>query len=213
VSPLGLRPTSWRAARFIAVDVETTGLDPRHDELISFAAVPIDRARIVAERAVAGLVRPERSPAPRSVEIHGLRAVDLAHAPPVAEALRPLAAALPGHIPVAHFAWVERRFLAPRLRSAGGRFPRRIVDTALLWRLLSIDRGEGDPGTRSLAAVASALGLPVHRQHEAEGDALTTAQAFLALATHLEAQGHGSVSTLTGARWHVRGWQLLHERG
>jgi DNA polymerase-3 subunit epsilon len=208
-----LRSTSWRAARFIALDVETTGLDPRHDEVISFAAVPIDRARILARRAVTGLVRPERSPPPRSVEIHGLRAADLADAPPAAEALRPLAVALRSHIPVAHFAWVERKFLGPRLRSAGAHLPRRIVDTALLWRLLSIDRGEGDPGTRSLSAVASALGLPVHRQHEADGDALTTAQAFLALATHLEAHGRGSVATLTAARWHVRGWQLFHGRG
>ena len=207
------RAKSWRAARFIAVDVETTGLDPRHDEVISFAAVPVERARIVAERAVAGLVRPERSPPPRTIEIHGLRAADLVGAPPAPEALRPLAAALRGRIPVAHSAWVERAFLAPRLRSAGARLPRRMVDTALLWRLLCIDRGEGDPGTTSLSDVASALGLPVHRRHEAEGDALTTAQAFLALATHLEAHGRGSVPVLVGARWHVRGWQLFHEFG
>ena len=88
-----------------------------------------------------------------------------------------------------------------------------MVDTALLWRLLCIDRGEGDPGTTALSDVASGLGLPVHRQHEAEGDALTTAQVFLALATHLEAHGRGSVPVLVGARWHVRGWQLFHEFG
>jgi DNA polymerase-3 subunit epsilon len=207
------RRTSWRNARFIVVDVETTGLDPRRDEVVSFAAVPIERARIAAPDAVAGLVRPERSPPPRSVEIHGLRAADLEDAPPAPDALRPLAGLLRGEIPVAHSAWVERAFLAPRLRSAGGRLPRRMVDTALLWRLLCIDRGEGDPGTTSLSAVASALGLPVHRPHEAQGDALTTAQAFLALATHLEAHGRGTVRALTGARWHVRGWQLFHELG
>ena len=208
-----LRTTSWRAARFLVLDVETTGLDPRTDEVISFAAVPVERARILAERAVAGLVRPQRSPPARSVEIHGILAADLSDAPPAPEALRPLANVLRGQIPVAHSAWVERAFLARRLRSAGGRLPRRMIDTALLWRLLCIDRGEGDPGTTSLSAVASALGLPVHRPHEAQGDALTTAQAFLALATHLEAHGRGTVRTLTGARWHVRGWQLFHERG
>ena len=70
----------------------------------------------------------------------------------------------------------------------------------------------GRPGPRSLAELAASLGLPAHRPHDAEGDALTTAQAFLALATHLEAHGRGTVAALTGAGWLVRAWRLVHER-
>jgi DNA polymerase III subunit epsilon len=205
--------TSWRAARFVAIDVETTGLDPRRDEVISFAAVPIERGRLVPREAVAGLVRPETPPSPASIEIHGLRAADLDAAPPAARALAPLAEALQGRMPVAHAAWVERAFLGPRLRAYGRRLPRAIVDTMMLWRLLCIQRGDGDPGPCGLSDVASELGLPVHRPHEAEGDALTTAQAFLALATHLEAHGRESVRALAGAHWYVRAWRLWHGRG
>ena len=75
--------------------------------------------------------------------------------------------------------------------------------------MLSIERGEPDPGICSLSVIAGALGLPAHRPHEAEGDALTAAQAFLAMATHLEGR-HGTVRALTGARRDVRGWQLWH---
>jgi DNA polymerase-3 subunit epsilon len=117
---------------------------------------------------------------------------------------------MPGRTPVAHAAWVERAFLRGPLGALGTRLPRRVVDTALLWRLLSIQRGDGDPGWCALATVAQGLGLPAHRPHVAEGDALTTAQAFLALATHLEARGRGSVRELTGAGWFLRGWRLLH---
>jgi DNA polymerase III subunit epsilon len=203
----------WRAARFAVVDVETTGLDPRHDEVISFAAVPIEQARIVAGETVRGLVRPTVAPPGSSVEIHGLRAADLAAAPPPDEAFMPLVTALRGRIPVAHAAWVERSFLRPRLRPLGYRLPRRVLDTALLWRALCIQRGEGDPGPRPLSEVARGLGLPVHRSHDAEGDALTTAQVFLALATHLDAAGRGSVRALAGARWQVRAWRLWHDTG
>jgi DNA polymerase-3 subunit epsilon len=73
---------SWRTARFIVVDVETTGLDPRRDEVISFAAVPVESGRVIAGQAVSGLVRPPAPLSPRSIEIHGLRAQDLAAAPP-----------------------------------------------------------------------------------------------------------------------------------
>jgi len=202
--------TSWRAARFVAVDVETTGLDRRRDEVLSFAAVPIDGGRVRAGAAVTGLVRPAQRPSPASVEIHGLRAVDLAAAPAAPEAFVPLVAALEGRIPVAHAAWMERDFLRPRLRPLGFRMSRRIVDTAVLWRALCIARGDGDPGWSALAAVAMAVDLPSHRPHVAAGDALTTAQVFLALATHLEANGSGTVRALATARWSVRAHRLWH---
>jgi DNA polymerase III subunit epsilon len=142
---------SWRAARFIVIDVETTGLDPRTDEVLSFAAVPVDRGRIVARDAVHGLVRPASPPPARSIEIHGLRPDDLAAAPPAATALAPLAAAVSGRVPVAHIAWIERMFLRRHLRALGQRLPRRMVDTALLWRLLCVERGGGDPGACELS--------------------------------------------------------------
>ena len=209
------RPTAWRAARFLAVDVETTGLDARRDEVISFAAVPVEGGRIVAAGAVRGLVRPAAGPPAPSIEIHGLRAADLAAAPVAPEALAPLVSALEGRVPVAHAAWVERAFLGPHVRSLGARLSRRIVDTALLWRLLCVERGDPDPGFCALAEVASALSLPAHRPHEAEGDALTTAQAFQALATHLEEHGHGTVRALAGADRSLRAsrfWTAPGER-
>jgi DNA polymerase-3 subunit epsilon len=201
---------SWRRARFAVVDLETTGLDPRRDEVLSFAAVLIEGGRIVAGGTVTGLVRPETAPPGSSIEIHGLRAADLAAAPAAPEALAPLAAALRERVPIAHAAWVERDFLRPRLRALGFAMPRRIIDTAVLWRALCIARGEGDPGWCSLSALAAALELPSHRPHVAEGDALTTGQAFLALATHLEDRGRGSVRALTGAERTVRTHRLWH---
>jgi DNA polymerase III subunit epsilon len=206
------RRTSWRAARFVVVDLETTGLDPRRDGVISFAAVPVEGGRIVVGETVTGLVRPAAPPPPPSIEVHGLRAQDLAAAAPPPGALEPLVRAMRDRILVAHVAGIERAFLRPHLRLPERWLPRRAVDTALLWRLLGIHRGEGDPGPCSLAELAASLGLPAHRPHDAEGDALTTAQAFLALATHLEAHGRGTVAALTGAGWFVRAWRLVHER-
>jgi DNA polymerase-3 subunit epsilon len=197
---------SWREARFIAIDVETTGLDPRRDEVISFAGIPIESARIVAPEAVSGLVRPRDATTGASTEIHGLRDRDLTSAPQAPDALAPLAVAMRGRIPVVHAQWVERTFL----RKAGCPLPRRIVDTALLWRLLSVGRGDRDPGTCSLSTIAWGLGLPAHRPHTAEGDTLTAAQVFLAMATRLEPLGRSTVRELTRARRELRAWQTWH---
>ena len=194
-----MRRTSWREARLLVVDCELTGLDRERDELIAFGAVPIERGRIVAGAMIEGLVRPRRQPSADSVEIHGIRPQDLEAASPLPEAIAPLVAALPGTTPIAHAAWVERAFLGPALRTAGTALPRRMIDTAELWRLLAIVRESHDPGYRPLREITDALGLPTHNPHQALGDALTTAQVFLALATHLEALGHGSLHELTRA--------------
>ena len=203
------RSPSWRETRFIAIDVETTGLDPKHDEVIEYAGYPIDDGRIISGEAVRGLVHPRFASAQRTEDIHGLRDQDLAPAPEAPEALAPLKALMRGRVPVVHAQWVERTFL----RKAGCPLPRRIVDTALLWRLLSIERGVGDPGTCSLTVISHALGLPAHRPHTAEGDTLTAAQVFLAMATHLEERGHSSVRALTNAGQGVRAWQVWRGGG
>jgi DNA polymerase-3 subunit epsilon len=202
--------TPWREARFVAVDLETTGLDPRRDQVLSFAAVPIEAGRIVAGAAVSGLVRPTAPPPAASIEIHGLREADLAAAPTERDAMTRLVPVLEGRIPVAHAAWVERGFLGPRLRAAGHRLERRMIDTAVLWRALCIERGDGDPGWCALAAVAAALQVPSHRPHVAEGDALTAAQAFLVLATHFESRGRGTVGALRRAPRAVRAYNFFH---
>jgi DNA polymerase-3 subunit epsilon len=195
---------SWRDARLICVDVELTGLDPASDQVIAFGAVPIDQGRIQAAGAVSGMVAPSAGHrGGGSEEIHGILPHDLEGAPPLEQALVPLVAAIDGRTPIAHAAWVERAFLGPALRRAGGRLPRGIIDTAMLWRLHAVVRDRQDPGYRPLREITDALGLPSHHPHQALGDALTTAQVFLALATRLERLGHGSLRELVHAHRRV----------
>jgi DNA polymerase-3 subunit epsilon len=60
-----------------------------------------------------------------------------------------------------------------------------VVDTAALLRACRL--ADSDPTSEpNLEAAARQLGLPVHTPHHALGDAFTTAQVFLALATRLE---------------------------
>ena len=89
------------------------------DEIVSFGAVPIDDGRVQLGAAVEGLSAQSRSPGERSVRVHGLRAVDLADAPSLDEAIDPLLGAMAGRIPVVHAAAVERSFLRRALRRRG----------------------------------------------------------------------------------------------
>jgi DNA polymerase-3 subunit epsilon len=187
--------TPWADVAYAVVDLETTGLDPKHDEIISFASIPIDHRRVVVGAARTAIVRPESMPPPETIRIHGLRPADLVNAPPLDEVLDLILEALAGRVLVAHVAWVERGFLQTALRSEGLRLAEPVLDTAsLAIEVLGIGGADDPP---ELAEVARRLGLPVHRPHVAEGDALTTAQVFLALATRLDRRETQTVDTLS----------------
>ena len=195
----------WRAAGWAVVDLELTGLDTRIDEIISLGVVPVDGGRVRAGDALYRVVRPRRPPSHASIEIHGIRPADLDAAPPIEGVVDELLEALTGRRLVAHAAFVERAFLEPVLRARGVRLRGEILDTQLLARAWIAERTGGHAERMSLDALASELGLPVERAHHALGDALTTAQAFLALASHLERDGALSVRALLGCQARARG--------
>jgi DNA polymerase-3 subunit epsilon len=202
------RRTPWREAAFCVVDLETTGLDPRRDAIVSWAAVPVHAGRVVVGAARAGLVRPPAGVPAAAIRIHGLRDADLAAAPPLRKAIDDLLEAMAGHVVVAHAAWVERAFLTRALHTCGVRFRGPLLDTQALGRLWLGERDGHAPWPLPLGELASRLGLPIHSPHTAAGDALTTAQAFIALAAHLDDLGAETIRSLSRARRRVEAGKL-----
>ena len=117
--------------------------------------------------------------------MHGLRDQDLDAAPELAEVIDRVVAELDGRVLVAHAAWVERAFLTRALRSHGRRFDGPVVDTAALLRAAGLARS-GTGFEPDVETMAEKLGLCVHTPHHALGDALTTAEVFLAVVSRLE---------------------------
>jgi DNA polymerase III subunit epsilon len=194
--PLG---SSWREARFCVVDLELSGLDPHRNEIVAFGGLPIDAGRVRLHGAVAGLVRPTRPLSEAAIRVHGIRAADLADAPPIAEALEPLLAAMAGRVLVAHHAPIERAFLGAALRRLRVRLRGPVLDTAVLARVWLAERDGELPPRMTLTQLAHACGLPVHSPHTAIGDALTTAQLFIVAASQLDARRAETVRGLARA--------------
>lgn len=211
--------TSWRETSFAVVDLETTGLDPRTHEVLSVGVVPVDGGRVIIGRAFYSTVRPMVAPDRGTVVIHGIRPVDAAAARPADDVAGELVEQLGDRILVAHVADIERGFLTAWLRSLSYK-PGRAVDTDILARLIISRRGgpliQAHVG---LGAAAAHFGLPEHQRHHALGDALTTAQIFLATASLLFPERDASVAELLNAgralarerrrRWVARTGRLL----
>jgi DNA polymerase-3 subunit epsilon len=195
--------TPWRAAGWCVVDLELTGLE-RADEIIAIGAIAVLEGAVALGEAMYTLARPDRAPAHGAVLVHKLRSADLADAPPLSAAVDQLLAMLGGRVPVFHTAVVERTFLGRELRRRGVRLPAE-ADTEALGRLWLRERDGVAPAGLSLARLCSVLGVPRETPHHALGDALTTAKAFIALATHLDAETPQTVASLRNAADRLRG--------
>jgi DNA polymerase-3 subunit epsilon len=156
---------------FVAVDFETTGLDPKKDGIISIGLVPFTLNRIQLSRATHWIVNPDRPLDEESVVIHGITHSDIIDAPDLTNILEGLLEALAGTVVVVHYRKIEREFLDLALKSRIGEgilFP--VIDTLELEAkvqrkqssgLMNILKGKktriGTPGKQSHPLRASSL--------------------------------------------------------
>lgn len=175
-------------APMVALDFETTGLNPEIHGIVSIGLVPFDIRRIYCRDARHWLVDPRRPMEKESVVIHGITDSDIEGAPDLVEVLDDLLNALAGRIVVVHYRAIERRFLDAALRlrlTEGIFFP--VIDTMdleariyrqppSLWDRL---RGRRRPSIR-LADSRTRYGLPHYQPHNALTDALATAELLQA---------------------------------
>lgn len=177
--------TGWRDTEFCVVDLETTGMDLRHDDIVSYGATIVANGRIHCGRSAYGLVNPYRPVSVASLTVHHLGQADLADAPRIDDVLDELIDLLADRVLVAHAAWFEQAFLNRALCRRGWSLGRAVIDTVALARACGLSP-VGRPGESSVEATARRLRLPVHTPHHALGDAMTAAEVFLVLATRLE---------------------------
>jgi DNA polymerase-3 subunit epsilon len=176
-----------RSAPHWALDVETTGLDVRRDDIISLAMVPIAAGSIRVGEAFTTLVRPSGPVPGDGVRAHHLVPAELAGAPPLTDVVPGVAARLTGAVLVVHYAEIDVRFLRRAFAVLGERWPRpRVLDTAELMvrvgrPVLERVSPEVDAPPTRLDDARAHLGLPAYPPHDALADAIATAELFLAL--------------------------------
>lgn len=203
-APRSARRIPWREARWCALDLELTGLNPSKDVIIAVGAVPIDEGRLLLGQSMYTLVRTSKRSEHDAVLMHKLRVPDLADAPSLEDAIDLILESLSGRVPVFHTAAVERSFLGPRFAERGVRLPTP-ADTEVLGRLLLRERDSVAAPRLPLGKLASMLSLPTGPPHHALGDALTTGAAFIALASNLDAVQPQTVGSLVHAEERLRG--------
>lgn len=173
---------------FVALDFETTGLNPEEDDIVSVGLVPFTLQRILIREAREWLVKPNQPLEEESIVIHGITHTQLRSAPDFDIILEPLLQALAGCVVVVHHRAIERQFMHQALMqriTETLQFP--VVDTleiehqALLRRQGLIGRLLRRPRESvRLADCRRRYSLPYYKAHHALTDAIATAELFQA---------------------------------
>lgn len=172
------------SVRLLAIDFETTGLDPARDVLVSAAWVPIETGRIQLAEAYHRVVRPESERLTAdSIRIHQI-GHDRADAGVTLESmLQELFVAMRGSVLVAHHAGMDLAFLSAACRRVyGSTLSWPSIDTLRLLELQSKRRQQPIPASGlRLSAARARFGLPNYPNHDALWDAIGVAELWLAL--------------------------------
>lgn len=176
----------YREVELLAVDLETTGFDPRQDQILSIGYVCVRGPCIDLSSARHHTIRIDRAIPEASAVIHQITDDQAAGGEDLADAMQTFLAALAGRVMIAHYAHVERGFLNAACQRLYGRgLMTMVVDTLLLaQRRLERRDVPYSPGDLRLHALGARYNLPRYGAHNALSDALAAGELFLAQAAH-----------------------------
>ena len=166
---------------FVVLDVETTGLNTRTDEIIEIGAVRVEDGVEVAE--FSELINPGRPVPDRVVELTGITAAMLRDRRTLMEVLPEFARFCEGAVLVAHNASFDIAFFRRAFKQAGLPFHFPILDTLALVR-----NQYPQLKTHKLGAMCKQLGISLLNAHRAVHDARATGQMLLKVLEEVRAQ-------------------------
>lgn len=187
------------AVRFVVLDSETTGLNPRTDRMISIGAVVVQGGDIVLGDAFEALIAVSENTS--AVTVHGITRDEARRGVDEATAVAGFLDYLRDGVIVGHHIGHDIATLdAACERLWGGQTRNRSLDTMDLTLHLERDGAfAGRPPIRqfTLDALCDLFGVVPHDRHTAGGDAFITAQVFLRLLALARKHGRSRLDRLS----------------
>ncbi|EXJ14987.1 exonuclease domain-containing protein [Imhoffiella purpurea] len=178
--------TDYREVEYLAIDLETTGLDCRRDLILSVGYVTVRGISVDLSTARHRLVRIDRAIPEASAVIHQITDDQSARGQDLAEVVEELLEHLAGKVMIAHHAHIEQTFLSNACKQCWGKgllMP--VIDTQeLAFRTFERRQIPFKPSDLRLHALGHRYNLPRYGAHNALSDSIAAAELFLAQAAY-----------------------------
>jgi DNA polymerase-3 subunit epsilon len=196
----------------VALDTETTSLDPRQAELVAIGAVRLRGTRILTSQRFAVTIKPRGPVSGESIRFHRLRPVDLAAGIEVETALQRLIDFVGGRPLVGYYLEFDLAVIDRALdRWQGVLLPNRRIEVSALYYDWKVARSQflRTHGVVDLRfdAILADLGLPRLRKHDAVSDAVSAALMYLKLERLLARQRAARPGPLAALARLLPGWR------
>lgn len=170
------------AGEWVSLDLETTGLDPAREHILSLAAVPVRDGRVLLSERFERRVHTARAFGIESIRHHRITPDEASAGEAVTEVVRQFLHWLGGRRLLGYHVGFDLDMLAPHVRAlAGFDLPNPALDLADEVAARQRRQRPDAPVNLALEHIAARLGVPMIGRHTALGDATTVALCWLAL--------------------------------
>ena len=167
---------------YVCFDCETTGLDPKKDDIISIGAVIIKNNTIVASKKFVKFIKPKTKLQVEAIKVHHIRECDLQDAEDINKVIKEFLEFIGSRTLVGYFLEFDiamiNKYLKPTL---GIKLPNRALEVSAIYYDYKIERiPQGNIDLR-FNTIMNELKIPNLGKHDAYNDAIMTSMIFLKL--------------------------------
>lgn len=166
----------------VVYDTETTGLNPKKDEILSIGAIKVKGDKILTSEKFELFVKPTKEISEESIKIHQIRNIDLQNGSEPHEALDKFLHFIGSRPLVGYYLEFDinmiNKYLKPYL---GIKLPNKQIEVSGVYHDKKIKFiPEGNIDLR-FDVIMKDLGLPIFGKHDAINDAIMTAMMYVKL--------------------------------
>ena len=167
---------------FVCLDCETSGLNPKKDEILSIGTVIIKDNKILMRKTFNIFIKPSKDINPESIKIHHIRLVDLENGLNSKEAIFKLLEFIGSRIIVGYYIKFDMAIISKYTKEfIGIKLPNKSIEVSSLY--YETRRKSNLYGLVDLKfdTILKNLNIPILGKHDALNDAIMTAMIFLKL--------------------------------
>ena len=166
----------------IVYDTETTGLNPKKDEVLSIGAVKIKGNKILTSEKFEIFVQPTKEISEESIKIHQIRNIDLQNGLPPNEALDKFLHFIGSRPLVGYYLEFDIKMINKYLKPfLGIKLPNKQIEVSGLYHDKKIKIIPDGIIDLRFDSIMNDLGLPIFGKHDAINDAIMTAMIYVKL--------------------------------
>lgn len=171
-----------QSGEYVCFDCETTGLNPKVDDIISIGAVIIKDNKVLTSKKFERFIKPKTKLQEKSIKVHQIRECDLEDAKDIEDVIYEFLDFIGSRTLVGYYlefdAAMVNKYIKPRI---GISLPNKMIEVSAMYYDKKIKKTQNANIDLRFDSIMKDLGLPIMSKHDAINDAIMTSMIFLKL--------------------------------